>query len=61
MSEPLAFVSNLFGYKLAEFSVAVMDPFTRVNTWLDENKGLGQEVVIFSKWTMRLINKYLCL
>ena len=57
MSEPFSFIVDLLSDELAEVSVAVVDPLTRVDTWLNEDERFFKEVEVFSEWTERFLQQ----
>ena len=61
MSEPFSFIVDLLSDELAEVSVAVVDPLTRVDTWLNEDERFFKEVEVFSEWTERFLQQYFTL
>ena len=49
MSKPLAFVIDVISDELAQIPITVMDPFSRVHSWLNKNEGLVHKTIEFLK------------
>ena len=49
MRQPLRLVVDVLGDESAQLSIAIMDPFPWVDTWINQDKRLFQEIIIFSQ------------
>ena len=47
MREPFALVFDHIGDELAELSITLMNPFTGIYSWLDQNERFVEKTIIF--------------
>lgn len=57
MREPLALVLHHICDQSAQLSIALVDPFTGIDSWFDQDEGLVEETVIFLQRTIFLLQQ----